>query len=311
MKILWLKDQKVGHEKQVLAILKRLQEKIPKMELIEIDVNISFIKNLLLFLSKIHPSISLKPDVIIGAGTGTHLEMLRIKQKFNNEPKIICVMKPSIFLKQFDLVFAPRHDFNNEIPKNVFVYQGSIVEPKIYDDLDDNILVLIGGENKHFPFCIEKILNQIKFIESNNEFTNKKILIFNSRRTPEKLNTVLKDWSKQSNNLNFMDYQNSVSLSNYMGKSSYTFVTPDSVNMIFESLSSLSKTYVFSTDTQNDTKVTKLIKNLVNNNSLGCIEKNDFPKDSYFIKHPQLNLVLNELKKIVDHFLNFLQKQNF
>ena len=37
----------------------------------------------------------------------------------------------------------------------------------------------------------------------------------------------------------------------------------------------------------------------------------DFPKDSYFIKHPQLNLVLNELKKIVDHFLNFLQKQNF
>ena len=42
--------------------------------------------------------------------------------------------------------------------------------------------------------------------------------IFNSRRTPEKLNTVLKDWSKQSNNLNFMDYQNSVSLSNYMGK---------------------------------------------------------------------------------------------
>ena len=108
-----------------------------------------------------------------------------------------------------------------------------------------------------------------------------------------------------------MDYQNSVSLSNYMGKSSYTFVTPDSVNMIFESLSSLSKTYVFSTDTQNDTKVTKLIKNLVNNNSLGCIEKNDFPKDSYFIKHPQLNLVLNELKKIVDHFLNFLQKQNF
>ena len=126
MKILWLKDQKVGHEKQVLAILKRLQEKIPKMELIEIDVNISFIKNLLLFLSKIHPSISLKPDVIIGAGTGTHLEMLRIKQKFNNEPKIICVMKPSIFLKQFDLVFAPRHDFNNEIPKNVFVYQGSL-----------------------------------------------------------------------------------------------------------------------------------------------------------------------------------------
>ena len=42
-------------------------------------------------------------------------------------------------------------------------------------------------------------------------------LIFNSRRTPEKLNTVLKDWSKQSNNLNFMDYQNSVSLSNYVG----------------------------------------------------------------------------------------------
>ena len=115
------------------------------------------------------------------------------------------------------------------------MYQGSIVEPKIYDDLDDNILVLIGGENKHFPFSIEKILNQIRFIESNNEFTNKKILIFNSRITPEKLNTVLKDWSKQSNNLNFMDYQKSVSLSNYMGKSSYTFVTPDSVNMIFES----------------------------------------------------------------------------
>lgn len=311
MKILWLKDQKVGHEKQVHVILERLQENIPKIELIEVDVNISFIKNLLLFLSKIHPSISLKPDVIIGAGSGTHLEMLRIKQKFNNEPKIICIMKPSIFLKQFDLVFAPRHDFNSAIPKNVFVYQGSIVEQKIYDDLDDNILVLLGGENKHFIFSIEKILNQIKFIESNHEFMNKKILIFNSRRTPKKLNALLKDWSEQSNNLNFMDYHKSISLSNYMGKSFYTFVTPDSVNMIFESLSSLSKTYVFSSETQNNTKVTKLINNLVDKNSLGRIEENDFPKDSYFIKHPKSNLALNELEKIVDHLLNFLQKQNF
>ena len=61
-------------------------------------------------------------------------------------------------------------------------------------------------------------------------------------------------------------------------KASYTFVTPDSVNMIFESLSSLSKTYVFSTDTQKDTKVTKLIKNLVNNNSLNLLKKMIFQK---------------------------------
>ena len=56
MKILWLKDQKVGHEKQVLAILKRLQEKIPKMELIEIDVNISFIKIFYYFYQKYIPA---------------------------------------------------------------------------------------------------------------------------------------------------------------------------------------------------------------------------------------------------------------
>ena len=84
MKILWLKDQKVGHEKQVLAILKRLQEKIPKMELIEIDVNISFIKNLLLFLSKIHPSISLKPDVIIGAGSVVTKDIIEPGVYFGN-----------------------------------------------------------------------------------------------------------------------------------------------------------------------------------------------------------------------------------
>ena len=44
------------------------------MELIEIDVNISFIKIFYYFYQKYILKDFSKPDVIIGAGTGTHLE---------------------------------------------------------------------------------------------------------------------------------------------------------------------------------------------------------------------------------------------
>ena len=75
--------------------------------------------------------------------------------------------------------------------------------------------------------------------------------------------------------INFMDYQKSISLSNYMGRSSYTFVTPDSVNMIFESLSSSGETYLFDMHTNKKNKITKLIDSVKSNKFAGFLEESN------------------------------------
>ena len=265
MRIWWFKDSKIGHEKQVRAILDNLACS-EDFILEEISSNNPIWLELLLYMLKIRPKIDSIPDIIIGAGSKTNISMLR--HKLHKKTKVISVMKPQFFQKRFDLILAPRHDFL-AIPENVHTYIGSLAKVRISNDLENIGLIVIGGINRHFDFNHDHILLQINFITSLYPEIN--WIVFNSRRTPQKFNTEIKKNKDIKKFVNFNE--NFEPLDNYISKAKIKFVTPDSINMIFESLSSSGETFLFEMKKFKDNKITMLIEDIKINKFVGYLEK--------------------------------------
>lgn len=265
MRIWWFKDSKIGHEKQVRAILDNLACS-EDFILEEISSNNPIWLELLLYMLKIRPKIDSIPDVIIGAGSKTNIPMLR--HKLHKKTKVISVMKPQFFQKRFDLILAPRHDFL-AIPENVHTYIGSLAKVRISNNLENIGLIVIGGINRHFDFNHDHILLQINFITSLYPEIN--WIVFNSRRTPQKFNTEIKKNKDIKKFVNFNE--NFEPLDNYISKAKIKFVTPDSINMIFESLSSSGETFLFEMKKFKDNKITMLIEDIKINKFVGYLEK--------------------------------------
>ena len=295
MKICWFKDSKIGHEKQVHAILDNLA--LTQDLLIEERyVNNPVWLELFLYLLKIKPKQDLIPDIIIGAGSKTTIPMLRYK--IESKTKVISVMKPQFFESKFDLIVAPRHDYK-VVPDNVFTYIGSIAKVNINPELEDIGLIVVGGLNKHFNFDDDYLISQIDFVIS--LFPNTKWIVFNSRRTPKSFNERIK---KSTSIEKFIDVtSNFEPLDNYLPKAKFKFVTPDSINMIFESLSSSGETYLFDMHSPRENKITKLIDEVKDNKYVGFLEEkyleNSEIKTISLNKPNTLHDTFREVEKVV------------
>ena len=295
MKICWFKDSKIGHEKQVHAILDNLAL-TQDLLIEEIYVSNPVWLELFLYLLKIKPKQDSIPDIIIGAGSKTTIPMLR--HKIHSKTKVISVMKPQFFESKFDLIVAPRHDYK-VVPNNVFTYIGSIAKVNINPELEDIGLIVVGGLNKHFNFDDDYLISQIDFVIS--LFPNTKWIVFNSRRTPKSFNERIK---KSSSIEKFIDVTtNFEPLNNYLPKAKFKFVTPDSVNMIFESLSSSGETYLFDMPSLRENKITKLIDEVKDNKYVGFLEEkyleNSEIKTISLNKPNTLHDTFREVEKVV------------
>ena len=288
MKICWFKDSKIGHEKQVHAILDNLALS-QDLLIEEIYISNPVWLELFLYLLKIKPKQNSIPDIIIGAGSKTTIPMLRYK--IDSKTKVISVMKPQFFESKFDLIVAPRHDYKM-VPNNVFTYIGSIAKVNINPELEDIGLIVVGGINKHFDFDEDYLISQIDFIIS--LFSDINWIVFNSRRTPKSFNKRIE---KNTSIEKFIDVtKNFEPLNDYLSKAKFKFVTPDSVNMIFESLSSSGETYLFDMHSPKENKITRLIDEVKNNKYAGFLEEK-------YIENSEIKtIVLNKPNILHDTF---------
>lgn len=295
MKICWFKDSKIGHEKQVHAILDNLAL-TQDLLIEEIYISNPVWLELFLYLLKIKPKQDSIPDIIIGAGSKTTIPMLR--HKIHSKTKVISVMKPQFFESKFDLIVAPRHDYK-VVPDNVFTYIGSIAKVNIDPELEDIGLIVVGGLNKHFNFDDDYLISQIDFVIS--LFPNTEWIVFNSRRTPKSFNERIK---KSTSIEKFIDVtSNFEPLDDYLSKAKFRFVTPDSINMIFESLSSSGETYLFDMHSPRENKITKLIDEVKDNKYVGFLEEkyleNSEIKTISLNKPNTLHDTFREVEKVV------------
>jgi len=280
---IWLiLDGKRGHEKQiedlVYFINKKINTNITKIK------KIGFLYTILNFLKirndpcKYFP----RPDLIIAAGHQTHLDALQKKYKYGG--KVIILMKPTLPSILFDLIIVPLHDkFFNK--KNIYLTNGpvnKIINKK--KQKKNKGLIMIGGPSKNFSWSSRNIEDEIlKIIKNNPQL---KLTLGTSRRTPD--NFIKKLSSKVSNNID-IKIHNKV-LPNWLEmeveKSEFSWVTQDSISMLYDLINSGSKVTCISLTPKNK-KFLDLYENLylnkrinLTNRKIQIIETYNFDKSN-------------------------------
>ena len=337
MNILWIKDGKTGHEKQVKTLLDELS-KTNSISIINEDylgglgkffnwphsfinfLTLNVIREALDMIditkhdnrnSKSRKEILNKYDIdmIIGAGHATHSRILYLKKFFNyfkpdHKVKAVSVLSPTFRKTSFDVICAPLHDKNKfkAIDTNVLYFEGSL--SKVYDSLPDEKIgfIGVGGKNSHFLFNDQEIYEQIKYVIS--LYPNKMWYIFNSRRTSAKLNDLIRN-IEYTNCIFVKTDSMDTSYDEIIEKASLKFVTQDSVNMVYESLSSRGETLLFNMDYQKKDKVVKQIHDLLINKNVGYIDISDLMqgqskkiiKSMKIIKQPN-QVLFSEVEKL-------------
>ena len=195
------------------------------------------------------------PKMIIGAGRKTIPYIKHIKQISSNGCFTVYLQNPKINTNHFDLVWAPNHD--NIEGKNVI---STLLSPgrvsskllgleknkwnsKFLDIPKPYLSVLIGGKSKAFDFSDKECLNILSSITKAIDL-GWTPLISSSRRTPKKLILGMQNLIKGKPHY-FYDGNGENPYYAFLAISDAALVTPDSVNMISETLIANLPTYIF------------------------------------------------------------------
>ena len=269
MNVLWVKDNNIGHEKQVDVLLKELSKKI------SLNIDSRIVKNSFPFQKKIDNVKNNYYDILIGAGHKTHSILLKNKKNQKKTTKVIAILSPTFYKSKFDIICTPSHDkhkFNSK--DNVIFYEGSLVTVSIKETREDVVMIAIGGKNKHYIFDQDHIYDQIEYFLSIN--SNKHCYIFNSRRTPREISKKISSQYKDNERITFVDFydnRSNISIEEIMHQSQSKLITRDSVNMVYESLSCKGDTYLFDMHVKRGSnKVVENINMLIKNRKIGYVD---------------------------------------
>ena len=302
MNILWISDGKKGHEKQVEILL----NEISKTENIVIKKEILLVSKLSQLTELVTYSISLlfgnlflngnkfsaykdnQIDIVIGAGSSIHVRMLLIKNYLLNSGisvKAISILTPNLYKNQFDIICAPSHDIKKlSRAHKVMYFEGSLARVSTSEVDEDIGFIGIGGINKHYIFDQDAIIIQIEFLLA--LYPQKRWFLFTTRRTPNEMSKKVNSLALENKNLIISD-------DNYdeiIEKASIKAVTQDSVNMIYESLSTKGQTLLFNMKYIKINKIVNQINLLLSNKQVGYIENTQMVDDLNKIKIISQNL---------------------
>ena len=205
------------------------------------------------------------PDLVVGAGRRTHKYLVATKRSYDCFSLVL--MRPSLPLSLFDAAIIPEHD-SPAVKDNILVTVGVLnnVVPRDRSALgvesNKRGLILIGGESKHYLWDDEYILQQLESIVASSNDVGEWVL-GNSRRTPDSFLTLLKE--KNIPKLKVVEHQNTDSswLPMQMAGSERIWVTPDSVSMVYEAITSGGATSIFELKPKKETRVVKGVHHLL------------------------------------------------
>jgi len=257
-------DGKAGHDSQSIGLCKAIEQLTPCARFdISIDSLFASYKNFLLKQFPRGENLA-APNIIIGAGHGTHLPMLSAKRVRGG--KTIVLMKPSLPFAFFDTCLIPKHDLPPE-KDNVIITRGALnpVEFNANKSADTG-LILLGGPSKHYQWKTESIIEQIKQIVTND--SNIHWTIADSPRTPsETLNRIVKLAYENVELLNVAE-TDSETLRKSIFSSEQIWVSADSISMIYESLSSGGAVGLLNVDQKTPNRVSSAINTLIDEKQL-------------------------------------------
>ena len=227
-------DGKRGHENQTLGLAEALCRLAPcQVETVAVakgwPCSISWL------LGRFPPGRKLSPpDLIIGAGHGTHWPMLAARRAHGG--RIAVLMKPSLPLSWFDWVIAPAHDRLGSSP-SVLSTDGPInrIQPEGEHDPKRG-LMLIGGPSTEYGWNEAGLLKQVHLIALHRPEVE--WLLTTSRRTPSGFLADLGKLAVPNVKAVAHDAVSPSWLPEQLALAGQVWVTPDSASMVYEALSS-------------------------------------------------------------------------
>lgn len=239
----WLfADQKPGHTNQLQGLAQRLTAHA-SAEIRWLDVT-SIKPHWRHWLCKNwpEPDITHAPDIVVGAGSRTHGLLLLAGRVFGCMTTVL--MRPSIPLFMYDAAIVPQHDKPTS-QDNILITQGvmNTVQPRAADTPAIAHTMLIGGVSKHYVWSSAEIITQIKQIVSAQPSIA--WTITNSRRTPDEFTALL--LAESLPQVTFLPHTETPRgwLATQLAQSAEVWVTPDSVSMVYEAITSGAATGLF------------------------------------------------------------------
>ena len=280
MEVIHIFDQRPGHSNQGNILLQSLVN----------ELNCSSSECSIDNIDKLKPSSNRL--ILIGVGHRAHKALLQQKKLLSksHNTTLIAVLRPTFNAKKFDVIVAPEHDYHDrKMPTNSLLFKGSLCKTSLVKPENNKLVVCIGGPIKNVPFEKRVLIDNLKFIiDTHQQF---KISIFNSRRTPDDV------WSEISCYENIKLHDSNDTDFNFFNQSlvsaSKKFITPDSISMIFESLSSYGETYLLQTSKSSkkfwfgikSNKHQRISNELLDEKRIGIVQKRDVFDKSGVISH--------------------------
>lgn len=258
--VIWtITDGKPGHLQQIRGLLKALRQQLPVRE-IELRALPPLPALAHLAGGSFPPGDGLPaPDLIVGAGHATHLNILAAKRAYGG--KTVVLMKPSLPRQLFDLCLIPQHD-GVAPSKQVILTQGALNTMQRSVAADPSVgLILLGGISRHYVWQDGEILAAVgKLVAATPQV---QWTLTTSPRTPASLLDGLQDLAHA--NLEVVPFARTTQgwLHEVLGCAGQVWVTPDSVSMVYEALTSGTGVGVFDLPRRRSSRVVRGLERLV------------------------------------------------
>lgn len=176
-----------------------------------------------------------KPDMLIAAGSATHRHLLAAKRALACHAVVL--MRPSFPYRWLDAALVPAHD-RPPSRTNVLVTRGVLnaITPVAQVTDTRTGLVLIGGPSQHYQWDTNGVIAQVAQLCA--QAPDWQWTVADSRRTPEDLLPALAALGLP--NLTTVPHSatNAAWLPTQLASSGRIWVSPDSVSMVYEALTS-------------------------------------------------------------------------
>jgi mitochondrial fission protein ELM1 len=230
--VVWLlTDNKPGHRNQLRGLAERLQARAGAhgVWINASDHPVSLIQAL---LGRAPGIDAPAPDLIIAAGTGTQRLLLACRRL---GALTVVLMRPSFPLAWCDLAIIPAHDEPPQRP-DILVTRGVLnaVVPQTVPVHDPRGLMLLGGPSRHYRWDDAHVYQQVRTLTE--EYPEWHWTVTTSRRTPAELVDRLRALTRP--NLQYLHHQQTPPswLPETLAASRVAWVTPDSVSMVYEAI---------------------------------------------------------------------------
>jgi len=245
-------------------------------------------------------------DAIISCGASTIGANAFLR--YENNAKAIAIMKPGLGRrKKFDLVILPRHDASKSPAPNILITQAApnkIVSSDERRTTSDGIGLLIGGDAKNFKLekrAVEKVVDGISKIADE---MDRELFVSTSRRTSLEIGAFLRRRLSSNKRCGLLVIANENNkkgvVQEIFDQSEMAVVSPESISMISEAVSSGKYVVVFTTGSH----MTKYERAIADLEKQGYI-KTAAPDEVYSVVKKLLTekpamKKLNDRKKIID-----------